>query len=258
MLLLDRALVESRSLAQALVREGRVFTGSTRVETPGQLLAADAPLRLSERPRYVSRGGDKLAGALAGFALDVAGMAVLDVGASTGGFTDCVLQAGARRVYAVDVGRGQLATRLRDDARVVSMERTNARDPFALPETVDLIVADVSFISLRTVLPGVMGHLRPGGHLLVLVKPQFEAGRAKVGRGGVVRDPKTHAGVVGGFCLWAIGRGLRLIGVRPSPLTGDAGNREFFVLARAEGPAITPAPEVPAEVPAAEVGGIKG
>lgn len=231
-LLVDRALVESRSLAQALVREGRVFVGDKRVDTPGQLLAADAPLRLSEGRRYVSRGGDKMAGALAAFGLDVAGLVVLDVGASTGGFTDCVLQAGASRVYAVDVGRGQLDARLRDDKRVVSMERTNARTPFDLPERVDLIVADVSFISLRTVLPAVLSHLPPGGHLLAMVKPQFEAGRTKVGRGGVIRDPQTHGAVVGGFCLWAIRQGLRVLGVRPSPLTGDAGNREFFVLAR--------------------------
>ena len=160
------------------------------------------------------------------------GWVALDVGASTGGFTDCLLQRGAQRVYAVDVGRGQLAAKLRDEPRVVSMERTNARHGVELPESVDLLVADVSFISLRLVLAPTLVHVRPGGLALVLVKPQFEAGRREVGRGGVVSDPAIHARTVGGFCLWAIERGLQLLGIRESAPRGEAGNREFFVLLR--------------------------
>jgi 23S rRNA (cytidine1920-2'-O)/16S rRNA (cytidine1409-2'-O)-methyltransferase len=235
LLLVERGLAASRSQAQLLLRAGQVFSGDARdarVETPGQMVAADTPLRLVERRRYVGRGGEKLAGALAAFDFDVTGKTALDIGASTGGFTDCLLQAGAIRAYAIDVGRAQLAERLRSDPRVVSMEQTNARQPFELPEAVDILVADVSFISLRLVLPPAFAHLRDGGHALVLVKPQFEAGRGAVGRGGVVKDPKTHADVVGAFCLWAIesGRRLRLLGVRRSVLAGDNGNREYFVL----------------------------
>ncbi len=232
LLLVERGLAVSPSQAHTLLRAGAVFSRDMRVETPGQMVAADAPLRLAERQQYVGRGGQKLAEALASFGLDVKDMTALDVGASTGGFTDCLLQAGARCVYAVDVGRAQLAERLRGDPRVVSMEQTNARQPFHLPRAVDLVVADVSFISLRLVLPPALVHLRAGGQALVLVKPQFEAGRGAVGKGGVVSDPMTHASVVGGFCLWAIQRGLRLLGVRGSVLAGDAGNREYFVLLR--------------------------
>ena len=235
LLLVERGLASTRAQAQALLRAGEVFSGETRIETPGRMVAGDAPLRVAERPRYVGRGGIKLAGALSAFALDVHDGSALDVGASTGGFTDCLLQAGVRRVYALDVGRAQLAERRRTDPRVVSMERTNARTAFPLPEPVDLVVADVSFISLRLVLPPALAHLRAGGHALALVKPQFEAGRGQVGRGGIVRDARVHAQVVGGFCLWAIERGLRLLGVRPSVLRGDAGNREYFVLLRREG-----------------------
>ena len=234
-LLAERGLAGSREQAHALILAGEVFSGSQRVDKAGQLLAADAELRVASRPRFVGRGGDKLDGALDAFGLDPRDWTALDVGASTGGFTDCLLQRGAPRVYAVDVGRGQLAERLRTDPRVLSMERTNARYAFDLPESVDLLVADVSFISLATVLPAPLAHLRPGGHALVLVKPQFEAGRREVGRGGVVRDPAVHARTVGAFCLWAIGEGLRLLGVRASPLEGDAGNREFFVLLRKPG-----------------------
>ena len=229
-LLVVQGHAESRTQAQALVLEGRVYAAERRVEKPGEQLPQDAPLRVQEGQRYVSRGGLKLEHALQELDLDVAGMVVLDVGASTGGFTDCLLQHGARRVYAVDAGYGQLASGLRRDPRVVSIERTNARRPFPLPEPVDLLVADVSFISLRLVLPPSLGHLVTGGDALVLVKPQFEAGRGRVGRGGVVRDPAVHARVVGELCLWAGGQGLRVRGVRASRLEGDAGNREFFVL----------------------------
>ncbi len=231
-LLTDRGLLKSREDARASILAGEVFAAGQRVEKAGQLLPADVELRVASRPRFVGRGGEKLEGALDALGLDPRGWTALDVGASTGGFTDCLLQRGAARVYAVDVGRGQLADRLRSDPRVVSMERTNAHHPFDLPEEVDLLVADVSFISLRLVLPASLAHLRAGGQALVLVKPQFEAGRREVGRGGVVRDPAVHARTVGAFCLWAIGEGLRLLGVRASPLEGEAGNREFFVLLR--------------------------
>ncbi len=230
-LLVAQGHAESRAQAQALVMEGRVFyAGERRVEKPGEQLPQDALLRVLGGQRYVGRGGLKLEHALRELPLDVAGRVALDVGASTGGFTDCLLQHDARRVYAVDVGYGQLATELRRDPRVVSLERTNARRPFPLPEPVGLLVADVSFISLRLVLPPSLEHLAPGGDALVLVKPQFEAGRGQVGRGGVVRDPAVHARVVGEFCLWAKGQGLRLRGVRASRVEGEAGNREFFVL----------------------------
>lgn len=231
-LLVERGLAVSREQARALLLAGEVFSGSQRIERPGQQIRADIPLRVRERPRFVGRGGEKLAGAIAAFGLKVRGLVALDVGASTGGFIDCLLQAGASRVYGVDVGHGQLAAKLRDDSRVVSMEGVNAREPFPLPEPVDLVVADVSFISLRLVLPAALAHLRAGGRALVLVKPQFEAGREQVGRGGVVRDAAVHAQVVGGLCLWAIEQGLRLEGVRPSPIEGGEGNREFFALLR--------------------------
>ncbi|MEK9659442.1 MAG: TlyA family RNA methyltransferase [Chloroflexota bacterium] len=231
-MLVERGMATSREQARALLLGGEVFSGSQRIERPGQQLPADTPLRVRERPRFVGRGGEKLAGALAAFGIEVRGLVALDVGASTGGFVDCLLQAGARGVYGVDVGHGQLAAKLRDDPRVVSMEGVNARHPFPLPAPVDLLVADVSFISLRLVLPAALEHLSPGGFALVLVKPQFEAGREQVGRGGIVREPVTHAAVVGELCLWAIAQGLRLGGVRPSPIEGSDGNLEFFVLMR--------------------------
>ena len=223
---------ETVERARALILAGRVFNGERRIDSAGQAVALDAPLRVVQGRRYVGRGGDKLEGALADFGLDPAGLVVLDVGASTGGFTDCLLQQGASKIYAVDVGRAQLANQLRADDRVISMERTNARDAFPLPETIDMLVADVSFISLRAVLPTAMEHLKPGGLVLALVKPQFEAEKGQVGRGGVVSDPRTHAAVVGGFCVWAVEQSppLEVIGIRRSRLEGDKGNREFFVL----------------------------
>ncbi|MBM3940748.1 MAG: TlyA family RNA methyltransferase [SAR202 cluster bacterium] len=234
-LLTERGMAETRAKAQALVRAGRVFSGEQRVDTVARRLPADAPLRVGLGPRFVSRGGEKMAGALDALGLATNGMVALDLGASTGGFTDCLLQRGAARVYAVDVGRGQLDARLRGDPRVVVMERVNAREGFDLPEPMDLLVADVSFISLHLVLRPALRHLRPGAHLLVLVKPQFEAGKKQVGAGGIVADPRIHAQVVGDFCLWAIARGLRVGGVRPSVIEGGSGNQEYFVLLRKAG-----------------------
>ena len=189
-LLVSRGLADSRGHAQALVLAGRVFSAGRRVEKAGQQLRADAPLDIEESPRFVSRGGDKLAGALDAFGLDVAGVVALDVGASTGGFTDCLLQRGAVRSYAVDAGYGQLAAGLRADPRVSVMERTNARHPFTLPEPVDLVVADVSFISLRLVLPPSLPHLRPGGHILALVKAAVRGGQGQGRQGRRGQRPK--------------------------------------------------------------------
>ena len=242
-LMVERGLAPTREKAQALLMAGSVTVDGRAVTKPGTAVAAEASVDVREPLPYVGRGGEKMAGALDALRLDPAGAVVLDVGASTGGFTDCLLQRGAARVYAVDVGRGQLAHKLRQDDRVVAFEGVNARHPYPLPEAVDLAVADVSFISLRLVLPQMAAHLKPGGRMLVLVKPQFEAERGAVGRGGIVRDPKTHAAVLGDFSQWAIGQGHRLRGIAPSPITGTDGNREFFVLLEAvEAPAESDAP----------------
>ena len=234
-LLVQRGLIDSREHAQRLIMAGLVFSGTVCVDKPGTRLASDAPLTIrGEEHPFVSRGGVKLAGALDAFALDVLGMAVLDVGASTGGFTDCVLQRGARRVYAVDVGYGQLSWKLRADPRVTNLERTNVRSltPTVFLEPLDLITVDASFISLRLVLPVLITVLPPGGRILALVKPQFEVGRGRVGKGGVVRDAGQHEEVVAGLRAFASDLGLVVQGVCESPLLGPAGNREFFVLLR--------------------------
>ncbi len=237
-LLAERGLAESREQAQVLIMEGLVFAPSGRVAKASSTLAADVPLEVRGRLPYVSRGGLKLAGALEAFGLAVDGKTALDVGASTGGFTDCLLQRGARHVYAVDVGHGQLHYRLTRDDRVTSMEKTNARHPYALPEPVDLVVIDVSFISLNLVIPPALEHLRGEGHIAALVKPQFEAPREQVGRGGIVRDPKVHAAVLGRMVIWATEQGLRIRGMCPSPILGDKGNREFLLLLQK--PALNP------------------
>jgi 23S rRNA (cytidine1920-2'-O)/16S rRNA (cytidine1409-2'-O)-methyltransferase len=233
-LLVERGLVESRERAQRLVMAGLVFAGTARVEKPGTRVAHDLPLEVrGEEHPYVSRGGMKLAAVLDALALDVQGMVALDVGASTGGFTDCLLQRGARRVYAVDVGYGQLAWKLRqDDARVVSLERTNVRHlaPERIPEPLDLATIDASFISLRLVLPAVQRLLPAARTIVALVKPQFEVGRGKVGKGGVVRDPALHAAVLDELEAFARAAGLVVRARHPSPILGPAGNREFFLV----------------------------
>jgi 23S rRNA (cytidine1920-2'-O)/16S rRNA (cytidine1409-2'-O)-methyltransferase len=229
-LLVERGLAASPERARALLMAGQVTVGGGRIDKAGTLVDATAEVRLAPPPPYVGRGGIKLAHALQEFGLDVAGAVALDVGASTGGFTDCLLQRGAQRVYALDVGYGQLHQRLRDDPSVVVLERVNARNSFRLPEPVDLATVDVSFISLTRVLPRVIEHVRPGDPIVALVKPQFEAARSEVGRGGVVRDPEVHAAVLARLIAWVVGHGLRLRGLTPSPLLGDAGNREFFLL----------------------------
>lgn len=229
-LLLERGLAESRQRAQALIMAGLVFAPAGRVAKPGTLLDGAAALEVRGRLPYVSRGGLKLEYALAQFGLDPVGLVGLDVGASAGGFTDCLLQRGAARVYAVDVGHGQLAYPLRQDSRVICIEKRNARYPFPLPEPVDLAVIDVSFISLTLVLPAALAHLRDGRPAVALVKPQFEAAKGQVGRGGIVRDPKVHAAAIGKLALWAVAQGLRVRGVCRSPIRGDSGNAEFFML----------------------------
>ena len=235
LLLYERGLAESREQARILIMEGLVFAPAGRVLKPGTALAESTSLEVRGRLPYVSRGGVKLAHALAVFRLTVEGLTVLDVGASTGGFTDCLLQRGARRVYAVDVGHGQLHHKLRQDGRVVALEKCNARYPYELPESVDLAVVDVSFISLSLVIPPAVGHLAPGGYVAALVKPQFEAGREQVGRGGIVKDPKVHAATLGKAAIRAVEQGLRVRNLCPSPILGDKGNREFFLLLQKPG-----------------------
>ena len=230
LLLLERGLAESREQAQTLIMEGLVFTPAGRVLKASSTLADTTELEVRGRLPYVSRGGLKLAHALDSFDLSVAEAVALDVGASTGGFTDCLLQRGARRVYAVDVGHGQLHHKLRQDSRVVVMEKVNARYPFELPEAVDLVTVDVSFISLTLVIPSVVAHLKEGRFLVALVKPQFEAQRPEVGRGGVVKDPQVHARVLGRMVKWSVDQGLRVRNLVPSPVLGDSGNREFLLL----------------------------
>ena len=231
-LLVERGIAESCEQARAMIMAGIVEVpgGKQTRPTAGMRVHDDERVAVKARPRYVSRGGDKLAHALEAFGLDPRGKTALDVGASTGGFTDCLLQRGAVRVYAVDVGRGQLHNRLLGDDRVVSMERVNARRGFDLPERVDLVVADVSFISLRLVLPPALDHLRDGGAVIALLKPQFETCPDKVGKGGVVRDRLTHAETIGQFVDWATAERLRVLNLTSSPLLGDKGNREFFFL----------------------------
>ncbi|MBI2853659.1 MAG: TlyA family RNA methyltransferase [Chloroflexi bacterium] len=230
LLMVERGLAESRARAQALLMAGEVVTGGQAVTKPGTLVPADAEIRIKEAIPYVSRGGLKLEYALERFNVDVRGMVALDVGASTGGFTDCLLQRGAARVYAIDVGRGQIDYRLRADPRVVVMERVNARYPFDIPEQADIAAIDVSFISATMVAPNAARVLKPRGWIIVLVKPQFEARKEEVGKGGVIKDPRVHAGVLGRFIAWAIDSGYRLRDITASPITGAEGNREFLAL----------------------------
>jgi 23S rRNA (cytidine1920-2'-O)/16S rRNA (cytidine1409-2'-O)-methyltransferase len=234
-LLVERGLAESRAQAQALVMAGLV----PGFDKPGQQVDETAPLELKGRPPYVSRGGEKLAHALDALGVDPAGLDCLDVGASTGGFTDVLLQRGAARVVALDVGYGQLHPRLRDEPRVTVLERTNARELTELPFAPQLVVCDVSFISVRLVLPPVLRVAAPGWQAIVLVKPQFEAGRADVGKGGVVRDPAVRARVVREVAEAALAWGARTVGVVDSGLPGPKGNRELFLhLAQADDPTL--------------------
>jgi len=240
--LVARGLAESRSQARALVMAGAVRVGGRIVDKPGMPLPEGA-LEVAGGGRFVSRGGEKLQRALDRFPVDPTGWVCADLGASTGGFTDCLLQAGAVRVYAVDVGRGQIHWRLRQDPRVVTIERQNARYLESLPEPVALVVADVSFISLALILPTMRRLLVPAGQALTLVKPQFEAGREAVGKGGVVRDPATHRAVLHRFLAAARREGLVTHGLVPSPLRGPAGNVEFLAQLQLADAAAPPPPD---------------
>jgi 23S rRNA (cytidine1920-2'-O)/16S rRNA (cytidine1409-2'-O)-methyltransferase len=231
-LLLQRGLVESRSLAQARILAGDVLVEGHPVTKAGAAVPEDAELRLrGEAPAFVSRGGLKLAGALDAFGIDPAGRTCFDAGASTGGFTDCLLQRGAARVYAVDVGTNQLHWKLRSDPRVVSLEQTNLRlwDPSRVPEPCSLLVADLSFISLRLAIPPVLPSLAPGAEAVLLVKPQFEAGPADVGKGGIVRNPAVRRRVCEEVWAFFAGTELRPLGLVPSPIRGGEGNVEFLL-----------------------------
>ncbi|MEZ5668889.1 MAG: TlyA family RNA methyltransferase [Alphaproteobacteria bacterium] len=234
--LVERGLVESRARAQALIMAGKVFQGEARVEKPGQPVKDEAPLEVRGRDHpWVSRGGLKLAHALDRFRLDPAGLVAIDVGASTGGFTDVLLSHGAARVYAVDVGHGQLAWKLQSDPRVAVLDRTNARTLTAaqVPEPVDAVVCDASFIGLKTVLPAALALVRPGGWAVALIKPQFEVGRDRLGKGGVVRDPALHQAACDDIRAWFDGLpGWTVIDIAESPITGPEGNREFLIAAR--------------------------
>jgi 23S rRNA (cytidine1920-2'-O)/16S rRNA (cytidine1409-2'-O)-methyltransferase len=234
-LLVDRRLVESRARGQALILGGHVYSGDRKVEKAGQQLAEDAPLEVRGRDHpWVSRGGIKLAHGLNHFGWNVAGAVAVDVGSSTGGFTDVLLTNGAERVYAVDSGTNQLAWKLRQDERVIVLEQTSARilTEAHIPEPIDLIVCDASFIGLAKVLERPMTFAKPQAHLLALIKPQFEAGRGEVGKGGVIRDPAIHARVCSEVETWLTDSGWAVAGIIQSPITGPEGNIEFLVAAQ--------------------------
>lgn len=231
-LLVARGLVEDINRARALIMAGHVKADGRAVTKAGSLVAEGADITIDEPPPFVSRGGIKLDHALDCFNLDVSSMVAVDVGASTGGFTDCLLKRGAARVYAIDVGYGQLDYSLRRDARVVVMDRVNARYSVNLPEKVDLVTIDVSFISVEKIIPSVIGLLKDGGQMVVLIKPQFEAKKEEVGQGGVIRKPLVQATVLGRFITWMTEKKLRLGGLVSSPIAGASGNREFCVLIR--------------------------
>jgi 23S rRNA (cytidine1920-2'-O)/16S rRNA (cytidine1409-2'-O)-methyltransferase len=233
-LLVERGLFASREQARAAVLAGDVTVDGRPASKPGTSVPASAEIEVARRPRFVSRGGDKLDHALDRFGIDVRGLVAADIGASTGGFTDCLLQRGAVRVYAIDVGYGQIDYRLRTDPRVALLERTNVRHLTALPEPADLAVIDVSFISLTKVLDPVRRLLRPHADIVALIKPQFEARREEVGRGGIVRDRETHARVIGRVAAWAAHHALRVRGLTTSPILGGEGNKEFLIWFRTD------------------------
>lgn len=228
-LLVERGLAESRTKAQAMIMVGDVLVDGKVILKAGTAVNQDAEISVVEPPPFVSRGGLKLDFALEQFNIDVKGTVVADIGASTGGFTDCLLKRGASRVYAVDVGYGQLDYRLRQDSRVIVMDRVNARNTPDIQEKLDLVVIDVSFISAEKIIPAVAGLLKEKGSIVVLVKPQFEAKRNEVGKGGIIRKQEIHARVLARFVKWVTDNGYRLKGMVGSPIEGASGNREFLV-----------------------------
>lgn len=231
--LVERGLVETRAKAQALIMAGKVFSGEQRIDKPGQPIAAEKPLEVRGQDHpWVSRGGLKLEKGLAAFGIDPTGLVAIDVGASTGGFTDVLIQGGAAQVYAVDVGRGQLHWKLRSDARVAVMEATNARTLTAeqIPEPADIVVCDASFIGLEKVLPAALALTKPEAWLVALIKPQFQVGKGEVGKGGVVRDPALHERVCAEARSWLDAQpGWRSLDIVESPITGPSGNVEFLL-----------------------------
>lgn len=235
-LLVDRGLVETRTRARAHIMAGEVTVNGTRVDKAGTEVPRDARVELAAPMPYVSRGGYKLAGALEQFGLSVTGSVAADVGACTGGFTDVLLQRGAARIYAIDVGQGQLDWKLRQDERVIVMERTNARYVDALAEAIDVAVIDVSFISLKLILPAVRKWLKPDGDVIALIKPQFEAGPEAVGKGGIVRDPAVHRTVLNDLLGWATAEGWSVRGLLRSSIQGADGNVEYLAWLGPDGP----------------------
>lgn len=236
-LLVDRGIVQSRERARAMIMAGKVAVEGRRIDKPGVQINVEARLQLQGGDSsYVSRGGEKMEGALKAFGIDPKGMVVMDVGASTGGFTDCILQKGAEKVYAVDVGYGQLAWKLQKDGRVVNLERRNIRylRREEVEEEIDLILIDTSFISVEKFLRHLLGFLKKGGAILGLLKPQFEVGRGEVGKGGVVRDEALHEKVIDRISQFSRGLGLKILGVAESPLLGPKGNKEFFIYLKKE------------------------
>lgn len=236
-LLVERGLADSRTRAQALIMAGLVFAGERRLEKPGALIDTDTLIEMRGKDHpWVSRGGVKLAHGLDHFRISPEGLVCLDVGASTGGFTDVLLTRGAKRVYAVDVGHGQFDWKLRHEPRVILLEKTNARnlDSRLIPEPPRLIVCDASFIGLETVLPASLALAAPSVHLIALIKPQFEVGKGRVGKKGVVRDPALHREVCERIEAWLIGQGWRVLGITESPIEGPEGNKEFLIAAERE------------------------
>jgi 23S rRNA (cytidine1920-2'-O)/16S rRNA (cytidine1409-2'-O)-methyltransferase len=233
LLLVDRGICQTRERARALIMSGAVLVGETKMDKAGDLVSPDTEIRIEgEDNPYVSRGGLKLKGALTAFDINVKDLIALDVGASTGGFTDCLLQEGARKVYAIDVGYGQLAWKLRTEERVVNLERTNIRyfEGSEIKDSIDLATIDASFISLRLVIPAVQRLVKKNDAImLALIKPQFEAGRDEVEKHGVIRNPEVHDKVIEGIKEFSAGLGLSVMGVCESPLIGPKGNREFFI-----------------------------
>jgi 23S rRNA (cytidine1920-2'-O)/16S rRNA (cytidine1409-2'-O)-methyltransferase len=233
LLLVDRGTCQTRERARALIMSGAVLVGEIKMDKAGTLVSPDAEIRIEgEDNPYVSRGGLKLKGALTAFDINVRDLVALDVGASTGGFTDCLLQEGARKVYAIDVGYGQLAWKLRTDERVVTLERTNIRyfEDSLIKDTIDMATIDASFISLRLVIPAVLRLVKKNDAImLALIKPQFEAGRDEVEKHGVIRNPEVHERVIEGIKKFCAGLGLSVMGICESPLIGPKGNREFFI-----------------------------
>jgi len=229
-LLVERGLVDSREKAQALIMAGDVYINDIATIKPSTQVSESSVIRIREKLPFVGRGGLKLAHALTEFKINASNLVAADIGASTGGFTDCLLQHGASKVYAIDVGYGQIDYRLRTDSRVTVIDRTNARYPLPIPEQIDIAAIDVSFISLEKIVPNVAAITKCNGKIICLVKPQFEAGKSLVEKGGLIKDPTVHAQVLGRFISWSIDNGYRISGLTPSPIYGSSGNREFFVL----------------------------